>query len=318
MSTVSPKTKATSKSIPMVKLFGPYDTVFPMSEVTPVFPYNIYTGIELEIEGVSSSMFSERYISQYPDSAWFFITDDSLRGNNCEAILKVPLYGKKLQDSIDSIYTTIDSFRKSIIPSYRTSTHIHLDVKNLNIKELLNVFLCYAMVEEVFYAFHRYTNRRNSVFCTPVAEYVSAESILHDLSTCKDAQGIRYALVHFTHQDHRYKSINLSSLPKHGSIELRFLPLIKHKEELTFFINIFHSIYTYATSIKSMEHFIKNMLINKEFIPLAANGMFDKYLPFVKERVPEVEKLMYEGVNKVKTIFLHKYNQDAFEYFINN
>src|SRR6266849_8881837 len=86
---------------------------------------NTFVGIEVEMEDTLNKFSSGLY-----EHLWTFRADGSLRNNGLEAV-SIPLKGEWIKRGLKTLFDCI----KNIHFSPRTSIHIHLDVRELNLNQ---------------------------------------------------------------------------------------------------------------------------------------------------------------------------------------
>jgi hypothetical protein len=162
----------------------------------------------------------------------------------CEYILKKPLNGDELLKAIDNLYTTLNIDTTN----YRTSIHIHLDVRDLNIFQIMELIRLYVALEDVFYIDDY---RKESPYCIKLGSY----NFLNNFSIVTESSFLYHCSNSF-----KYLGLNLNSIIKYGSLELRTLPLITDKDEFIKYLNYFMSLKKYVLNDDSplVGNLIKN------------------------------------------------------------
>ena len=169
----------------------------------PDLAFNAHVGIELEIEECS----------HLDIEYWDCKEDGSLR-NGCEMVCAAPYAG-------ETLYAAIEALAKGVGESdaqgtWRCSTHVHLDVRDLNAATLQKVILAYAFYEKVLFkcsGFHRY----RSNFCPAFAV---VQQQIFNVSSAFNSNGDRFFNQLIRGWD-KYTSLNLLPLRDFGSVEFR-------------------------------------------------------------------------------------------------
>lgn len=165
-------------------------------------------GVELEMEGDSLP-------KHIPRGIWKVEEDGSLRGNdNAEYVFQMPLNKEEATNAFSYLIDYLEEFGEGLSPSRRTSTHIHVDCRTLNMNQLFNFIILLIVFEELLVDWCG-EERKGNLFC---------------LQT-KDAEGFFIRVEDFLNHKHkdylgdkiRYSAINLAALPKYGSVEVRSL-----------------------------------------------------------------------------------------------
>lgn len=170
------------------------------------FPLNSNIGIELELEGAPA----------WPNvTGWRAIQDGSLR-NGIEYVFDGPQGGER---ALKTILAMEKNFKKNApAPTFRCSTHIHLDVRDLTLEQLQRLVIAYCIFEDVMFD-HCDDYRRYSNFCTP---YFVNDSFAGKVQKCLfrkgDSEGSR---LRRTREFPKYSALNLQPASEFGSVEFR-------------------------------------------------------------------------------------------------
>ena len=185
-----------------------------------LFNNNRYVGVEWEVEN-----FSRGY--QAPDNIRI-VPEGSLRDNGMELIFSDPLRGSRMVDAISGIDEALQD--QSWTFSDLTSTHIHFDVRDLTVVETGILCTCLAFLEDELYNISSSQSRKNNHFSTPAIK--STQFWGHVLHLTNGSR--------LTSNPSRYMNVNLASILKFGSIELRHFVGGLDKDTLLRIINLVH------------------------------------------------------------------------------
>lgn len=195
-----------------------------------VYPYG-RLGVELEWEGIGPEWYAKMSELKY----WAPHDEASLKEKGIELALRTPLGGKDLEDAIEEV--TSQGAKPDL--TYRTSTHIHVDVRDFTLENFRVFMMWMAMLEPIVMAV--YPERASNNFCTPMSRTANVLTIPSKYGIVdrgmSDMRRIDSILRSFNRET-RYCSLNLHSIQKFGSIEFRMLPGISDKEELMFWCNL--------------------------------------------------------------------------------
>lgn len=115
-------------------------------------------GVELEYEGSNDKLMSE-YLP-----GWSLTGDDSLRNNGIEFVSHVTL-PEHLHTRLTNASKLVEEH--NLIPHKRCGVHVHLNVTDLNIRQLMCVSTLYALIEpQIFQNFA--PERTDNHFCVPL------------------------------------------------------------------------------------------------------------------------------------------------------
>jgi len=225
-------------------------------------------GIEYEIESIS-------YISDVLTQTMKTIAlDNSLRNNGKEFITNPNNFQIHLK-IFDLLHNGKDlKFSDKHDPfSHRTSIHIHVNTRNLQVKTVKNIIHAYILTEKLFMNFVG-PERENNIFCVP----------LYTTNLCKVYNN---SLADMMHNWHKYTAFNLCRLGDLGTIEFRHL---YGTSDRTVFINWFsaiHDLFEYFINhqqVNFLEECIKDRVgFVKQFCPFLSSSYSDIMLEDLTE-----------------------------------
>lgn len=171
-------------------------------------------GIECEVEGA-------RLPEVIPGGFWRIEIDGSLRGG-LEYILSKPMGKENAITSLKLLFNTFVKNKTVLDYSFRTSTHVHVNVGDLELNKVMNIVFLYTLVEDLFVNFCA-EQRRGNRFCLRFKEanylYGVVEKILKDYR----AFGTLDAIGRISQEQTKYAALNLYTLRKYGTLEFRSL-----------------------------------------------------------------------------------------------
>lgn len=172
-------------------------------------------GIEIEVEGKGSIWFPS------DSSIWAFKEDGSLRGNSGEYVLRSPCKREEVKVVLDALETEL--MRKyTIIPSVRQGVHVHINMNDCTLRQVLAFACCYYILEDLLVEWCG-TNRVGNPFCLRALD---AEYIIDYLIKC--LRRGKEDLMNLNTDTIRYAALNFKSLPKFGSMEFRAMETEKN------------------------------------------------------------------------------------------
>lgn len=167
-----------------------------------VLPFNTHIGIELELEGP----FPHNNIP-----GWNIHGDGSLR-DGIEYVFRGPAAGDEAVKRINAMAEFIA--KHDVEPTFRCSSHIHMDVSDLNIKELRRLVATYCVFEDVMFD-HCELYRRFSNFCTP---YFVNDNYL---TIARNQFHNNVSQTGLFSNFPKYSAFNLQTVPRLGTVEFR-------------------------------------------------------------------------------------------------
>lgn len=182
-------------------------------------------GIELELEGVNIPSVPRNF-------SWVIERDGSLINNGREFILAEPRWGQDLEDSINQLYDLLDEGTYTL--SSRTSTHIHMDVREMEPLEVFSVVSMFALTERIL--FNNFGQERvKSNFCLPLFADTQVFEVIN--------QVLRGGVEEFVDALDKYSALNLRPMRTQGSIEFRFAQATKTREDMLFLLKTLYCIF---------------------------------------------------------------------------
>jgi len=218
----------------------------------PMHNHNYIFGIEVEAENI------HKVDDPTHKFYWDFVIDNSLRNHGLEFVSK-PLKAFQLEYALDQLYTVITKHQQ---PEFtpRTSTHVHMNVRDLTMSQIFNLVLIYTSVENVLFNWVGH-NRDKNIFCIKLTdtEYIHTYT---DLIT----NPTRAA-----HYWNKYTALNLKPMESKGTVEFRHLFGTWDKETILLWINLLSCIKTYARNKNTKD-------LYKEIQDLNTNSLYEEYL----------------------------------------
>lgn len=175
---------------------------------------------------------------------WDVHNDGSLRDFGKEYVLKQPLsFGKSLDDAFEEFKgkTKDIPFKKD---SISTSVHVHVNMLNEKFVTMANFITVYTIVENILI---RYCgpDRKSSLFCLPICDAEETAKNVRQMFQAFDKKN--YKFVHqFSEEQCKYAALNLASLSKIGSLEVRSFRGTPDTEEIRNWVGILNSMLRYA------------------------------------------------------------------------
>lgn len=203
------------------------------------FPAARLTGIEIEVEGWEGS--DERYDDYDEDEVdrdvsdpdgWTSLHDGSLRGGGREFITA--------PSPLCTVPALADNFYRAYRyegweASQRTSTHVHVDVRDLTAEELKTSLVVYTLLEGLL--FKQVDNsREHNVYCVPY--YRAWEDLARVSRFLRNP--IRNASC--LGRTCKYSALYLEPILRFGTIEFRHAHTFATASELVRWVNICHAV----------------------------------------------------------------------------
>lgn len=172
----------------------------------------IYCGMEVEVENILAMALLNNDNLRV---GWSAKDDRSLR--NGVEFISHPYSGEDLVWALVSLRMWMDTaLRAPPSFSWRTSTHVHLNVRDLTLEELAKLILLYVVFEQSLFSFSD-VNRTASVFCVPIANTPAAWNIRHFL----ESGDMQYVCRDFGWA--KYGALNINRIWDIGTVEYRHM-----------------------------------------------------------------------------------------------
>jgi len=207
---------------------------------TKLFNSSDFIGLELELENAKSSkLFS--FISEYFEA----VQDGSLKYDGIELRFKTALNGSNIINSLNILDAGIAKFDlHPYTKGNRGSTHIHLNVSNLSIKQLFNIVLMSYFVEPIIMDMCN-QDRLFSPFSVTSNRTKDQKMVLMQI-----AEG---QLNFESSSGYKYRSIGLSSVFNKGSLEYRMFHASYDTKEILAWINFVQEIKHIALTTENLQ-----------------------------------------------------------------
>lgn len=254
-------------------------------------------GVELECEGVNVHYVGGANKKILLD--WVPNNDGSLRSYKgyppCEWVFNGPVKYKTAVNRINAIFDFFDEQKTKLVQSNRTSVHVHFNMSDKNVYQLVNVFILFTIFEDLM---DRYCgeDRNGNLFC------LSSRHAEDQLRWVQDACFKHYR---FAFNDNwRYTSLNLASINKFGTVEFRGMRGLDNREDVLAWLEIINEFMDYACykmknpvtlveeiSVKTPVGFMKEVFSHENFLRLT-NGIDEN----------TISNSIYEGLRLVQML----------------
>lgn len=214
-----------------------------------ILPKSI-VGIELEVENIRKTPQSRPHDNNAPfiiKGMWRCVSDGSLRNHGAEFV-SAKLFGKDLTTGLNVLSEYLAKVEPKHTFSHRTSVHIHLDVRDMTMETLSNIFQLYCMVERPLF---RYSGgREHNEYCIPLYHSQAAreafsmmfnrDGMLYRHLSDPKAEGAAREEINATYI--KYMGLNILPISTYGSIEFRHHKGTSNIAEISRWINMIYSL----------------------------------------------------------------------------
>jgi hypothetical protein len=235
-------------------------------------------GIEVEVENVLKV---DPNVNLF---FWHMKPDGSLRNGGQEfitpGVISVSLVEVALRQLFEGLNSDVDF-------SSRTSIHVHMDVHQLNLDQLLGLLLTYTAVENLMFKFVG-TNRRTNIFCVPITE-----TGLFDFLAGGKPKAVLHAIDQYWS---KYTALNLLPIVSQGSVEFRHMPGTNNIENILRWIDLITrlKLYVYKYDLKTIVNQIVE-LNSTSYYKQFVEGVFGNLMPYLDDKhlLTDMERPVY-------------------------
>lgn len=219
-------------------------------ESDKLYDNSVFCGVEFEIEG-----FHRYDHSPFSDEFWSVTQDGSLRNDGVEFVTNyvgkvgnghkvhknhqkaMPIRGADLVDALERLEAYIEKYEATwneVDVSSRTSTHVHVDVRDLDVQQLIMYVFLYIMFEQVFYNMVG-KGREYNVHCKPFFNNDETKELLANIVLCGESKvNIHGYMIKLP----KYDGVNINAALNYGTLEFRIHQGSKQPTEIIPWINI--------------------------------------------------------------------------------
>ena len=162
-------------------------------------------GLEIEVEGTNLPLHVEGFTR---------VHDGSLRGPETgEYIFASPCNLRETKKRLKNLLTEYENHATIIDTSYRTSTHVHINMQEDDMVTVYNMIILYLIFEDYLVKYCG-EDREGNLFCLRMRD---AEALLPMLLRAASSRSWSA----LSNEWLRYAAINVCALSKFGSLEFR-------------------------------------------------------------------------------------------------
>jgi len=239
-------------------------------------------GIEIECEGQNLMM---------PDLYWDAVHDGSLRGLSIEYVLKNPAKRKEISKVLNYLYKSWKDHGAVINDSPRTSVHIHVNVQELEVRNVIAFYCLYNILEELLVKFCG-KGREGNLFCLTSTDANFALDLLCNIVA-------RQEWYKFKDRNFRYSAVNFNSIPKFGSLEFRTMRGTRDIALIKRWINMLLKIKDYSLQFKQPANIIEHLSARggRQFV----NDVMEEYAVSLLA-YPDINNIIRQGVWRIQEL----------------
>lgn len=264
-----------------------------------------FVGVEVELENLDH--FGTTWVSEMRSNGlWNVTKDGSLRNGGLEFIMSTgegyPLKGGDITRAmfqfkkVWKLYT--EAGNEAPICSPRTSVHIHIDVRDLELSQLKKLFLLYAVFEETFFKWADFT-RYDSNYCRSLEYNQDIVSRLSDIVNMPNDDPVN--IMHHLMNGNKYDAMNYLSIKQRGSLEFRLMHGTYDTSLIIRWINLLLCLKMASKDESIVIHTFPDDM-SKRGINTLIDRVFGSWGDFLNDHANELDIL--RGVRKAQDILL--------------
>jgi len=208
---------------------------------------------------------------------WGVTTDGSLRNNGIEYI-SIPL-------KVEEIPTALGNLRSALlgsnpIPHTRCGLHVHLNMRPRTVGEVYSFIASYVLLEPTLFG-KFCPDRLLSAFCVPLYLNNNTLSAANaSLEACRNGSGSLSQILSTS----KYGALNLASLARFGTVELRQLPSTLDFIRIQEWIDTLLRLYNNATEYNDP------LRITELYDVMGLSAMQDRFLGIDPVLIPDSQQ----------------------------
>lgn len=257
-------------------------------EKSELLKHHSHIGVEVELEkayGLAT------HIMKDPETPWEVKGDGSLRDDGYEFVFKKPLAGKDVEQAIDQLSDAI--IEHPVSSTVNCSTHVHLDFTKNTLDELFNFIFTYMLVEDTL-AEYCGEWRKDNLYCLT---FSNAENLVTVVSNMYHDRSLK-PLLRYGENMLKYSALNMFTLYRFGTLEVRLAKGLSTKEDLYKWINMVYCIRKYADTVDNPMDLLVD--VSRKGV----NGLYeDIFEEYYEELSPFVSyENTYDAIDRIQYI----------------
>lgn len=191
--------------------------------------------VEFELEGDERMRFAVQGVAGFTPHR-----DDSLGAGGIEMVFEKPVDRTTAAGLIQNLFNAIPE--GTLTNSDRCSTHVHLNVQEFTMQQIVLMACLYYIYENKFFDVNG-GNRKGNIFCLSLEDSpIIADNLINDI------KGGYFGITGY--EDHRYTALNFAAVNKFGSLEFRSHKGADNAREVIEWMNALLAIYDYVKGSK--------------------------------------------------------------------
>ncbi len=224
---------------------------------------------------------------------WAQVSDGSLRGPyNVEYVLRSP---KNLESSLKLIQKLRETLEPSkVIDSIRAGVHVHVNVKDLTMEQLLSYAMFYYILEEALVGYCG-SNRVGNHFCLRMKD---AEGHITNLANFFNKGNLRHL---YPLEQMKYASCNFYALVVHGTLEFRSLQTHPNLVKMDEWVCLLYHLKQEAKKVGQPESIIENFSMDGGIA--WCETLLGEHFSMIKDQ-PDLEIKLKDGMRVAQDLLI--------------
>lgn len=262
-------------------------------------------GIEVEIEDKNDRYPSEGSMEKFA-SYWSSVNDGSLRNSSNtgaggrEFISNRPLDFSSVPLALQELEDLFKRSRMALSPSIRTSVHVHVNVQDMTLNQLVKYLILYYLVEPLLGQYNG-AERAHNLFCVQACQSpLLIDELIYLFENKKSQSGLKYSALNFMPLIRRR-----GVATPFGTTEFRQGQGVqKTPMEILPWVEMINEIRTSADKIGTPAEIIQSVssLGVVEFLKIYLPVVFKNILPVFKKDVDEIEYLVFDSLRVIQPL----------------
>ena len=193
-------------------------------------------GVEIEVEASNNLPGNARI-----PTIWRCVSDGSLRGSAAEYVFREPIKAYKINRAIEGLKKAFKDYGTNLKHSFRAGVHVHVNVLEMTLDEVINFACVYYCLESVLMNFCG-ESRKGNHFCLRAKDAEYPVYLLHQAAMNGDISV-------FQSESLKYAAINFNALGRFGSLEFRAMETQPELSKIVDWVYILMSIRKFSKEL---------------------------------------------------------------------
>lgn len=239
-------------------------------------------GIEIEVEGVNLP-------PGYKN--WRREKDGSLRGESGEYVLREPVPINDVQKNLAELAKTFEDTGATFNHSPRAGIHVHINVCDLSLKEVMTMVCAYIIIEELLINFCD-KSRNGNHFCLTTYDASYLLNLFRQACMMEEVRLLNTDAV-------RYAALNITSLFKYGSVEFRALESTNDFNKVNTWVQMLYKLKLATKQFRDPQDLLMSFSM-KDYVAVL-NQIMGEYAPILNNN-PDIHNILRQGVLRAQDI----------------